>query len=222
MPQDPRVIQAFRLLQASLGPGHDTHGLRTEPMPYDSLLSSTDLISPWYPQTAVREPAAGSPDASGWDAYFGAAPNSFRSGLATLAGFVPPSELSAPDAEAVIDSLHEFVLALGRADVPSAMQHVAPDYHSIEGDREVSHEALRHQLESLLDERSGQDIDVALTRAPEPFAHPLGVLVEVTLRIDSRRTDTGPSSLLWHRIAVFEKQADDRWRLVSLSPASPS
>jgi hypothetical protein len=220
MPPDPRVIQAFLLLQASLG--QDTGGLRLEPMHYDSLLSSTDLISPWYPQTAVREPAAGSPDASGWDAYFGAAPNSFRSGLATLAGFVPPSELSPGDAEAVIDSLHEFILALGRSDVPSAMTHVAPDYHSIEDDREVSREGLRHQLESILDERSGQDIDVALTRAPEPFAHALGVLVELTLRVDSHGAHTGPSSLLWHRIAVFEKQTDDHWRLVSLSPASPS
>jgi hypothetical protein len=220
MPPDPRVVQAFRLLQASLRKDGDER--RLEPMPYDSLLSSTDLISPWYPQTAAHEAAPGSPSPTAWDAYFEPQPNSFRSDLATLAEFGAPSELTIKDAEAVTDCLHEFILALGRGDVGAAMQHVAADYHSIEGDREISREALRHQFESLLDERSGQEVDVALTRAPEPLAHALGVLIEVTLRIDSRHADLGPRSLLLHRIAVFEKQTDDRWSLVSLSLASPA
>jgi hypothetical protein len=214
------------------------------------LQSSTDILSPWYPATS-HSPSSGwmpaAPTAGAWDSYFAGLAPSFRgdrdlgrarpersgagsdmlepgdAGLTTI-GSPLESALSDADldvAEAVIESLYGFLHAIGRADVPAAMRWVAADYHAMDGDREITHDVLRHQIEDLVDARRGRGLDVSLANVPEPIPHPLGVLVKLCIQVDSRNAQDVPESLLLHRVAVFGQAEDGLWRLASLGIVDP-
>jgi hypothetical protein len=214
------------------------------------LESSTDILTPWYPATA-DSPASGwtpaPPTAGAWDNYFASLPPSFHgdgglgrarrgrpgaeidrlepgdSGLSEMPSPLEPasSDADLDVAEAVIESLYEFLHAIGRADVPAAMQWVSADYHAMEGDREITHDVLRHQIEDLVDARRGRGLDVSLANVPEPIPHPLGVLVKLCVQVDSRNAQDVPESLLLHRVAVFGQAEDGLWRLASLGIVDP-
>jgi hypothetical protein len=216
----------------------------------DWLQSSTDILTPWYPSAADSGPtgwAAAAPSVGAWDAYFANIPLSFRSGTGGAAptgltnggsrwldpGDVGPAAVlgaadlhSAADGadlavtEAVIESLYGLLHAVGRADVPAAMRWVADDYHAMDGDREITHDVLRQQLEDVVDARRDRGLEVSLAQVPEPIAHPLGVLVKLAIQIDSRSAAGLPESLLLYRVAVFQER-DGRWLLASLGIVNP-
>lgn len=220
-PPDPRLLQALALLHACLDDAP-----APKPAPDDWLSSSTDVLTPWYPQAAPGWAAPAPPvpvSASDWDAYFGAAP-----GLAFEATAAPPplrrapaDVLDADSADAVADALYGFAHALGRGDVDAALEHVSADYHVLEGDREVEREGLRQQLERLLDGRRAADLQVTLARIPEPLPHALGALARVTLQVDTRRPDGAPEGLVLHRVAVLRREDEGRFRLLALADVQP-
>ena len=87
----------------------------------------------------------------------------------------PDEEMMDSDAEAVVTCLYDFVHAVGRGDVVTAVEEcVAPDYHAMEDDVEVDRDALAAQLHAQLDRLRGWEIDVSLVEIPEPILHPDG------------------------------------------------
>jgi len=250
--RDPRIVHALALLQDCLhrpSVGHD-------PLAYasssdDWLVSSTDILTPWYPETAPTSPVdyVSITPPGAWDAYFAGISPSFRgdgvdvnprpTAAAGDAFLFEPGDLSASAArvafesaagtadadhsiaEAVIETLYGFLHAIERADVPSAMRCVDADYHAMEGDREITHDVLRQQIEDLVDARRDRGLDVSLAQVPEPIASPFGVLVKLTIQIDSRDDGGQPQSLLLHRVAVFRRDREDRWLLASLGVVNP-
>jgi hypothetical protein len=235
--RDPRFAYALRLLHECLHP-HGAPAGTTAPSwtsSLDWLQSSTDVLTPWYPDAAAPIITAGppSPFASAWDAYFApvtspvpaVAGDNWTPSLSGPGGDAALALLRAPAAvtvdavavESVVDALYSFLHALGRGDVAAAMEHVDQDYHAMDGDHEITCEALRHQLEQLIDERRSRGLDISLTQVPEPIAHPLGMLVKLTIQIDSRSAAALPESLLLYRIAVFRQSAEGRWLLTSLA-----
>lgn len=235
---DPRLLQALRLLQECARDPDlaDADDPAVRLMQEDWLQSSTDILAPWYPQPPRMEARQWRalpeiPDAA-WDEYFGAVPAPL-SGSPREAGERAPEGRSPFDAAenvsidwateaAVSEALYGFVHALGREDVTAALTWVAADYHAMDGDREVTRDALRLQLEALIDARRGRDLQVTLTRVPELVAHPLGVLVNMVVQVDSRRLDGSPESLLFHRVAVFVLAPTRECRLISLGMVDTS
>jgi hypothetical protein len=223
---DPRIAQALALLQDCLR--RDSAGDRTAApagWPSDDWLrSSTDVLTPWYPDVDLSSDIAQSPPplSAAWDTYFAppavAAPAPFPT-AANVAALSAARPSTAPDAESVervMDALYGFVHALGRGDVADAMTHVDADYHAMDGDREITADILRRQLEALVDERRARGFEVALAQVPEPLAHPLGILVKLTIRIDSTDAQGHPESLLLYRVAVFREVAGGHWPLTAL------
>ena len=246
--RDPRFLHALALLQDCLhrplaGPGPDP----CSPLPEnDWLVSSTDILTPWYPETAPGNPADLTLPGSAWDAYFSGFTPSFRGDghrfdpraaapdaepLPFDVNDLPPSApLASPSPavdsdqaadEAVIETLYGFLHAIGRADVPAAMGFVAADYHAMDGDREITHDVLRQQIEDLVDARRDRGLDVSLAQVPEPIASPYGVLVKLTIAIDAHDGAGVPQSLLLHRVAVFRQDRDERWMLAALAVVHP-
>jgi ketosteroid isomerase-like protein len=123
------------------------------------------------------------------------------------------------DAEMAVDCLYEFIHAFGNNDVESAMQLVDEDYHVFEEDKDIDRLGLRHQLESRLDSLRGWDIELSLSKVPEPIFHPNGILIYIEIQIDARRAeDNQTQSEVEKRIAVFKKQKDGTWKIFALSP----
>jgi ketosteroid isomerase-like protein len=130
-----------------------------------------------------------------------------------------PGYLDDADAEMIVDRLYEFIHAFGNNDVESAMQLVAEDYHVFEEDKDIDRLGLRHQLESRLDSFKGWDIELSLSRVPEPIFHPMGILIYIEIQIDaSRAEDNQTRSEVEKRVAVFKKQKDGTWKIFALSP----
>ena len=180
---DPRIVQALLLLQDALRRPSAGPAAPAAASDDDWLVSSTDILTPWYPEHAAAGSGyiPGAPPAAAWDAYFaGLAPSfvqpndgldrltpvpepeslPFDAGEPSRAALAVPLEPQAAiaesdqsAAEAVIEALYGFVHAIARADVPAAMRWVASDYHSMEDDREVTFETLQQQLEDLVDAR---------------------------------------------------------------------
>jgi hypothetical protein len=251
--RDPRIVHALALLHDCLHrPPVGPNPLAYSGSSDDWLVSSTDILAPWYPETAPTSPVddvALTPPAGVWDAYFAGMTPSFRGDRVELdrrptppvgesflfepgdpSASAAPVALESPSttadsdssvAEAVVETLYGFLHAIERADVPSAMRCVAADYHAMEDDREITRDVLRQQIEDLVDARRGRGLDVSLAQVPEPIASPYGVLVKLTIQIDSRDDGGLPRSSLLHRVAVFQRDREDRWRLASLGVVSP-
>lgn len=227
-PLDPRLAQALALLGDYAS--RDASAAADAPADDGWLESSTDVLTPWYPQSEAPfrslAAAAAPPVAeAAWDAYFARSPRSFDAhrDRPAPAGRAPArgtrNEISEADADAVVEALYEFVHALGRGDVPDALAGVSDDFHAMDGEREVTRDALRHRLESMIDARRGRGLAVSLARVPEPVAHPPFVLVKIALQVDSDGPRGVPESLVLHRVAVFART--DGWRMVGLGDAAP-
>jgi hypothetical protein len=146
-----------------------------------------------------------------------AEPPSRRTALRMLLA-EPEEELVDGDAESVVTCLYDFVHAVGRRDVEAAMACVAADYSTIEDDREVDADGLAARLRALLDPLHGWDLDAFLVEIPQPVLHPAGILVPVEIQLDAREPGTGARRTVVHRrIAVFDRQPDQSWRIVALS-----
>jgi hypothetical protein len=198
-------------------------------------ISATDRLSWWFrPLSDGRDP---------WESYFEpeAAPAPPpRSPAATAATASPPAapdgeplgrraalrlllaepdeELIDSDADAVVTCLYDFVHAVGRRDVATAIDEcVDPDYHTLENDVEIDRDGLAAQLESLLDRLRGWELDVSLVEIPEPILHPDAILVWTELQIEAHR-DGEHQTLLHSRLAVFRRGRDRRWLISALSP----
>lgn len=222
-----RLLQALLLLQSCLGEATSAR----EPAQDAWLESSTDVLTPWYPERDEMQSAAwglpvqsaawGLPaatSAAAWDAYFarppaGAAPSAPLTDAAPRADDV----LAEADAEAAVEALYGFVHGLGRGDVGAALAHVSDDYHVLEGEREIGKSGLRQQLERLLDTRREADLRVSLARIPEPLPHPLGALVRVSLQFDWQAPGARPESLVLHRVAVLRREREASFRLLALA-----
>lgn len=195
-------------------------------------VSATDRLSWWFRPTADgRDP---------WDSFFEQSATSFveeagplpagpagpaapaeppgrRAALRLLLA-EPDEEMMDSDAEAVVTCLYDFVHAVGRGDVVTAVEEcVAPDYHAMEDDVEVDRDALAAQLHAQLDRLRGWEIDVSLVEIPEPILHPDGILVYTEFQIEATK-DGARQTVLHRRLAVFRQGRDRRWRIAALSP----
>ncbi len=192
-------------------------------------VSATDRLSWWFRPTADgRDP---------WDSFFEQSATSFveeaasppagpaapaeppgrRAALRLLLA-EPDEEMMDSDAEAVVTCLYDFVHAVGRGDVVTAVEEcVAPEYHAMEDDVEVDRDALAAQLHAQLDRLRGWEIDVSLVEIPEPILHPDGILVYTEFQIEATK-DGARQTVLHRRLAVFRQGRDRRWRIAALSP----
>ncbi|MEM8960944.1 MAG: hypothetical protein AAGD38_05660 [Acidobacteriota bacterium] len=202
------------------------------------LTSATDLLVPWSPDHGTPDGWRGAP---AWDRYFDPVTTPAPTSPAPATGFttptapptddlivVPPAVLETPgpddeladrDAAEVIDTLFDFIDAVSRHAIDDAMGWVADSYHVIVDDREIDKDGLRIELTRFLEPRVDGELDIRLSRVPEPVPHPLGVLVLAPLRIDFTPRDGTPEpTLLDTRLALFCRE-DDAWRLASLASA---
>jgi ketosteroid isomerase-like protein len=203
-----------------------------KPVPIPTLtgrISATDRLSWWF------RPSAGGRDP--WDSFFeqtaspleeeprpspagpalAADPPGRRAALRLLLA-EPDEEMMDSDAEAVVTCLYDFVHAIGRGDVATAVEEcVAPDYHAMEQDVEVDRDGLAAQLHAQLDRLRGWEIDVSLVEIPEPILHPDGILVYAEFQIEAGKNGAR-QTLLHRRLAVFRQGRDRRWRIAALSP----
>jgi ketosteroid isomerase-like protein len=248
---DDRIVQAIALLHSVLSGRDETdygmtpwQELPVRAAPMSGRVSATERLNWWFRPTIAGQDA--------WDGYFEdvsipvvPVPNSAtRSGsvtrqrgkgaarddektLGSLADLrlvlaEPEDELFDADADAVVTCLYDFVHAIGRRDIAAAMACVAPDYHVMEGDREVDYAGLAVQLKSILDRLRDWEIETSLVEIPEPVLYPGAILVYAYLQIEAYNHETGERQTSVHRrVAVFRQQSDHSWRLAALS-AVPS
>ncbi len=216
---DARLLQALALLQSCLA----ERGASASAPGDDWLESSTDVLTPWHPERAALTPAwpawpGTAPHASAWDAYF-RAPHAEAPATLTEPPTRAADTLAEADAEAAVDALYGFVHGLGRGDVEAALAHVSSDYHVLEGEREVTRDGLRQQLERLLEPLRDARLQVSLARIPEPLPHALGALVRASLQFDWHHGTARPESRVWARVAVLRRERDGAWRLLALPDA---
>lgn len=236
---DSRLEQALALLSDVLGDAPSASPELTpwqeptgQPRPLAGQVSATDRLSWWFrpsieggdPWATYFEPAPPpAPLADGNAATAqpaGAAePPGRRAGLRLLLS-EPDEEMIDSDADAVVSCLYDFVHAIGRGDVATALEEcVAPDYHVMENDVEVDRDGLAVQLEAMLQRLRGWEIDVSLVEIPQPVLHPAGLVVYTELQIEAGR-DGARQTVVHQRLAVFRQGRDRRWRIVALSPVS--
>jgi ketosteroid isomerase-like protein len=192
-------------------------------------VSATDRLSWWFrPSVEGHDP---------WDSYFEhaeapltdepasppaapgppAEPPGRRAALRLLLA-EPDEEMLDSDAEAVVTCLYDFVHAVGRGDVATALEEcVSPDYHVMEDDVEVDRDGLAAQLHAQLDSFRGWELDVSVVEIPEPILHPDGILVYTEFQLEARK-DGARQTILHRRLAVFRQGRDRRWRIAALSP----
>jgi ketosteroid isomerase-like protein len=237
--------EALAELDGSDQPLRPWHSAPARPA-FSGRVSATDQLSWWFrPATGgddpwdeffLDEPDGARSGRSGWvpagwvgsagtaapgAARTAAEPPSARTSLRMLLA-EPEEELTDDDAESVVTCLYDFVHALGRRDVESAMTCVAADYATLEDDREVDADGLAARLRGLLDSFAGWQVEVFLVEVPQPVLHPAGILVPVEIQVDAREPGTDARrTLLYSRIAVFAQQPDWGWRIVALSAVEP-
>jgi ketosteroid isomerase-like protein len=131
----------------------------------------------------------------------------------------PEDEIIDADAEAVVTCLYDFVHAVGRRDLVAAMECIAEDYHTMEGDDEVDRASLAGRLKSMLDPFEGWELRSSLVEIPHPILHPDAILVYAELLLEGKHPDTDERrDIVERRIAVFRRQRDHGWRIAALSP----
>jgi len=212
-------------------------------------LSSTDLLGWWFraPQNGRGNPwdayfsSGGEEEAAPPPQRYGHAPAgdtlapggagrpappfpSAQDAWTSIASLFPePEELLAEEhAQAAVDCLYDFIHAFGRRDVDAAMAYISAAYHTLEGDKEMDRLQFRHQLEAGLDALKRAEIEISLAEAPEPVAHPYGILVDATVQIDTFRPEDGSHGcLVQRRVAVLGQEEDGEWRIRAFSLVEP-
>lgn len=240
---DPRLLQAYRLLSGILGPETLPEPSSEKPpadIPMEAFLSE-DELSATEILTWLFQPSGASAD--GWDHYFepfdrrgGAAarherplpaprPDSASQGdydsLLQAVVSQPEEALSEEDAQSAVDCLYDFVHALGRRDVESALACVSEDYHVFEDDREYDVLGLRHQIEYLLDSLTEWELQASLAEIPVPMLHPNGILISVEIQIEAHHPRERLNRLIVEpRVVVLERSVRD-WGAAGKAPARP-
>lgn len=198
------------------------------PVDPGSRLSATDLLSSWFrPPTGHDDP---------WKNFFNkfephsssastttpaAASVHVHTPKALLKALFPEQEedLSNEDADSAIEVLYDFLHALGRHEVETAMTFVADDYHSFEDDREIDRNDLRNMLDALLESLEGWSFDISLSTVPEPLRHPYGIIVYAEIQIDAVQPGTNAKrNIVDRRLVLLQVQSNSIWRLSALSP----
>lgn len=226
----------------SLTPWEETHF----PGPFaGGRISATDRLSWWFrPHSEGRDPwenfFASPPDALNQNLVGNTFPPSNqptigplmrndpdgahatplgpRAGLRLILA-EPEDEIIEPDSQAVVTCLYQFVHAIGRGEIDRAMECIDEDYHTLEEDVEIDKLGLSHQLKSLLDSLIGWDYVISLVEIPRPILHPDGILVYAEILIDATKPEDGSKrTILEKRIAVFTRQSNGDWLILSLSP----
>jgi len=133
----------------------------------------------------------------------------------------PEEALADEHAQAAVDTLYDFVHALGRRDLDGAMALVAEDYHTFVDDVETDKLGLRREIEMMFGQLHDWDLDASLVDIPQALFHTYGVLIPTTIGIDARRDDPldGPlrRSIVWRRLAFFSRHGTDAWLIAALS-----
>ncbi len=133
----------------------------------------------------------------------------------------PEEALADEHAQAAVDTLYDFVHALGRRDIDGAMALVAGDYHTFASDVETDKLGLRREIETIFGELHDWDLDASLVDIPRALFHTYGVLIPTAIQIDARRDDPvdGPlrRSIVWRRLAFFSRHGADAWLIAALS-----
>ena len=188
----------------------DTHPL---------LSSATDLLIAWLPQT---EDSAGAVDPQvTWDRYFqgvAASPPKQVPELAKAASnfLAEPWDIDA--AESAVDCLFTFLRALETCDINAAMRCVSRHYHVVDGGREIVRKSLQLDLEKLIDQWRGAEVQITTTEVPDPVRHPAGILIPTTIQIDiaiPRREQV--TSQLISRLCVFSETETGEWLLSAMA-----
>lgn len=204
------------------------------PVGSGAQLSATDLLGWWFRPPSGKK--------NGWDDYFPdspaleAAPVDAHQAHSTKAAspssasrivantirqaMLPETDdhLNDEDSEAAVDVLYAFLHAFANGDIEGALQWVSGDYHVIEDDQEIDRNGLRRRLEYLLDSLDGFDIEVSLSTPPEPLPHPYGIVMYVEIQIDGHKHgQNAVRSQVEHRLALFEKQGEQGWKIAALS-----
>jgi ketosteroid isomerase-like protein len=226
---DPRLEQALALLRsvlaesegrsADLAPWED----HDEPIPPASRLSATDQLSWWFRPARQgvgtwSEYFASAPSAPGQDGSRDSLPDPApHLGLRLLLAETE-EELLDDDADLVVACLYDFIHAIGRRDVATAMSRVSADFHMLEDDQEVDRRGLESKIRYTLGSLRGWEFDVSLVEIPQPILHPDGILVYAETLIDAWRADGMRRSILERRVALFSRSGDGDWLLCGLPP----
>lgn len=241
-PAEERLRQAYEVLRDLLeqdadSSPHESAIAYLPPLPPidpGSRLSATDLLSSWFrPPSGHADPwqnffrkyeaAAPSPLPPPQPANFVAAapaPIAHSPKGVTRALFPEAEdEMASDDADAAVEAFYEFLHAFGRHDVDGAMKFVAADYHTFADDLEIDRNDLRNHLEALLESLHGWNFEVSLSMAPEPMAHPYGIVIYGEIQIDAvHPLSNAKRNYVERRLALVQLQEDSQWRLAALSP----
>jgi hypothetical protein len=236
---EERLRQAYELLRDLLEQDADSSPRESAiaylpplpPIDPGSRLSATDLLSSWF------RPPSGHADP--WQSFFRKYEASAATPLPALptpnpvpAFAGPPykgvmralfpedeDELASDDADAAVEAFYEFLHAFGRHDIDGAMRFVAADYHTFADDLEIDRGDLRNHLEALLESLHGWNFEVSLSMAPEPMAHPYGIIIYAEIQIDAvHPVSSAKRNYVERRLALVQLQEDSQWRLAALSP----
>lgn len=176
------------------------------------LLSATDLLVAWAPEERWIGAA---PDVARreWDRYFEP-----RAVVAAEPAEPQSDRWDAEAAEQAVDTLYRFLHAIERCDIAGAMECVAADFQAVENEREIDRDGLRLQLESSIEAWRAERFRITLTEIPDPFFHPSGILLRVTMQIDfwSRAHLRNLTELLG-RVLWFRVHTDGRWLLAGMA-----
>ena len=228
---EPRLAQAFSLLREVLD-GEAANGAAKSQAGSGWEEPATDPLAPLGPDfldsefLALWQPLSPDPSAAhpaSW--YRDWQPPSDLLASEGLAAFQQPfwthsgwtdDHLLAEDALAVTDCLYDFIHALERFDVESAMACVADDFHALKANGALDRQGFRHWIEELLDGLRGRQIDVSLTEVAQPVAYGQLVLCETTLQVDPAATSGAvPSSLAFRLLLAFERDVRGIWRILT-------
>jgi hypothetical protein len=228
---DSKLREVQRLLNSMLedsgetadnAPSHWELPVLPPPDP-EGRLSSTDLLSWWFraPQNRaaslheyLRSAEKVSVDSHSRTAI--QSPQPAADSWADLSAVFPEPEeqLAEEHAQAAVDCLYEFLHAVGRSDVESAMALVDDDYHTIQDDVEIDKLKFRTLLEAHLDSLRGWDFEVSLAVAPEPVMHPYAVLISARMQFDAQNRRTGAKKGdIEHRVAVLQQDTSGGWKI---------
>ena len=134
----------------------------------------------------------------------------------------PQDCLSDEVADAAVETLYDFLHAVGRRDLDVAMELVAQDYHTLEQDIGIDRRSLRLQLERWIDPLRDWQLEFSLSEAPEPLFHPLGVMIDAGIRMEAfRPRDEARRSLVSRRLVLLRQELDGTWKLLSAGPIDP-
>jgi hypothetical protein len=179
------------------------------------LASATDLLIAWHPEAN----SLGAPQPVSWNKYF---QDAMPKATGTVSIQEQPVTAKEPwdmaSASIAVDCLFSFVRALEAMNVDDAMTYVSANYHAMVNDVDIDRDALRLQLDGMIDSWRGPELRVSLSEIPDPIFHLLGILIRITLQVDHRDKGAGEriTSLLSY-VVWFTEDRENLWLIRSLA-----